>query len=323
MVSLELRLRDEWEEEKNKLLISHKQEIDACNEEHRKMLYAVVKSKEEELEDQLQKLEEKYKKQLDKQNGEWIEKMNSLSETTGADARAQKEKIEQLKRSNEELNIQIEKISNASFRPLDATSTNESSSIGVDALREYLMCSLCQKPMVDAVVCRCSHGFCQACLEAYIRSKDDSTSSERSTNRTKKVSDGYAHFVCPLCKHSDEDDAKNPSRAPETKRLYFRSEHLDSIIYLCQQASSKAEREDFEAREATNFHYLKTIGLDPMLSADDGHGDHVAVHQCNDEMMLGDGEKRFNSKKTSHAESDESSAEYGRYSDDDSALSDF
>ena len=157
MVSLELRLRDEWEEEKNKLLISHKQEIDACNEEHRKMLYAVVKSKEEELEDQLQKLEEKYKKQLDEQNGEWIEKMNSLSETTGADARAQKEKIEQLKRSNEELNIQIEKISNeesASFRPLDATSTNESSSIGVDALREYLMCSLCQKPMVDAVVCR-------------------------------------------------------------------------------------------------------------------------------------------------------------------------
>jgi hypothetical protein len=63
----------------------------------------------------------------------------------------------------------------------------------------------------------------------------------------------YSTFMCPVCQHDDEEGGAGPgvaggaawgaSRENAQAPPFFRSENLDSIIYLYQQASSVAERE--------------------------------------------------------------------------------
>ncbi len=72
-------------------------------------------------------------------------------------------------------------------------STPTCCSIDLSSLRGSLTCTLCSNLLVDAVVLRCSHGFCRACVETHIR-------QYRST--------------CPVC----NDAPANRSLATQGKR---------------------------------------------------------------------------------------------------------
>lgn len=50
-------------------------------------------------------------------------------------------------------------------------------------------------------------------------------------------------------------------------RFYFRSENLDSIVYLLHQASSQEDAAAFAVREKRHFELLRKYGIDPLQSA--------------------------------------------------------
>jgi hypothetical protein len=117
---------------------------------------------------------------------------------------------------------------------------------------------------------RCSHGFCHACLEMYIHNENDRIARDSSKysihktiatikagnvsgnkvdpmNEKNIVKDPYENFACPVCQHDEEERGHSCGAAQIKNRKstipFHRSENLDSIIYLCQQASSLADRE--------------------------------------------------------------------------------
>ena len=124
---------------------------------------------------------------------------------------------------------------------------------------------------VDVYVCfvenRCSHGFCHACLEVFIRNQSDKLHADQSkyaihktiaaikagnvsggkasSASTTPLPDPYTSFACPICQHDDDEHGRKgrSTTSAGTQLPFFRSENLDSIIYLCQQASSFADRE--------------------------------------------------------------------------------
>lgn len=110
----------------------------------------------------------------------WVEKMNHLLQTSAEDSRSYKAHIQrlqgELRHTKEALSSCQEQLTTLQREATTASTTTAkavvscpfstetsgstlvvadgSSSIGVDALREYITCALCQQPMLDAVVCR-------------------------------------------------------------------------------------------------------------------------------------------------------------------------
>ena len=64
-----------------------------------------------------------------------------------------------------------------------------------------------------------------------------------STAKETPVVGPYAGFSCPVCQHGDDQQQQQQQQQQRAQVPYFRSENLDSIIYLCHQASNLADRE--------------------------------------------------------------------------------
>lgn len=113
--------------------------------------------------------------------------------------------------------------------------------------------------MLSHVLFRCSHGFCQVCLEKYIHKEEGKSNAKASKYIIHKTlaaikSDKVdaepnmvapkpsSLFSCPVCQHGDDDLGQDPFSKNRGAVPYFRSEHLDSIVYLVHQASSLADR---------------------------------------------------------------------------------
>jgi len=299
----------EWEEKLSKM----EKELEEVRHQN-KQQQSVIVQHEEALKDtsaRVSLLQSAHDKELLSKDEVWAEKMNALLKTSAEESQSFRTQIKKLRgniaQDQDTIKSYQRQVTSlktaaeaAAAQSIIATSVpslstgvaeNSVCSIGVDALREYIMCALCQQPMLDAVVCRCSHGFCHACLEMYIHNENERIAREKSKysihktlaslkagNRTdadsqsqKRNNDIYANFACPVCQHEEDEHGSSNALARGMNQLenqnqmpFFRSENLDSIIYLCHQASSVEEREAFEQREATNFHVLKTLGIDPM-----------------------------------------------------------
>lgn len=123
--------------------------------------------------------------------------------------------------------------------------------IDVSSLAAQLTCTLCQQLLLDAVVLRCSHGFCRLCIEKHIQ-------SEVSTCPICR--DPPPVFLPPLAslskKKKTQEKQKSPKqrnvfsefiKASEVKRprdvLYHRSDHLDSLVWMLLQTQCEEERQ--------------------------------------------------------------------------------
>ncbi len=83
--------------------------------------------------------------------------------------------------------------------------------IDASSLTLLLTCALCQDILSLPVVLPCSHGYCWLCIEEY---------HQRGTGHS-----------CPVCCD------------PPRKREYYRSDHLDSLVWLVLEASTNAEQQ--------------------------------------------------------------------------------
>ena len=111
-------------------------------------------------------------------------------------------------------------------------------SIDVAALRSAVNCPLCSSTLIDAVVMKCSHGFCRSCLELHLSSRP-------------------LKCLCPCC-----NDAP-PKKLPARSILYMRSANLDMLIFMLNEAGSPKDNQVFLEREKLSRATLIKLGLDP------------------------------------------------------------
>lgn len=154
--------------------------------------------------------------QSEKNEREMIEKIDEMKvqlESASACVSVQKEELEKLKTEKSKLlrklrkrrrqdknRSQLTTNNNGAKKrcvagPFDSTNSNligsiSSCAIDASALRSNLNCSLCGKLLLDAVVARCSHGFCWMCIERFVRQRSDAAGGKGSG----------ASATCPLCR---------------------------------------------------------------------------------------------------------------------------
>lgn len=121
------------------------------------------------------------------------------------------------------------------------TNPVDSCSIDVSSLRSCLTCAICTFPLLDAVVMRCSHGFCRACLEHHLHQEK-------------------LGCLCPVC----NDPPPRKLHVEESRPvLYVRSHHLDHLSWLLNEASGTREKLLFAEREKHSRAMLFSFGIDP------------------------------------------------------------
>jgi pSer/pThr/pTyr-binding forkhead associated (FHA) protein len=155
-------------------------------------------------------------------------------------AREQQELLEEteedLRMTTDNLEITKTELTETEVRLARLEPTGKSC-IDDSALEALVECPLCSKPLLDAVVTACSHGFCRLCLEK--RVQDDILKSKACE--------------CPVCK-------TNPMGS-RTHMYYFRSKHLDDVVSLRIDASESA-KQDFLSRELVARTEMTKLGLD-------------------------------------------------------------
>ena len=121
------------------------------------------------------------------------------------------------------------------------------SMLDIGTLKKSIMCILCTAPLVDAVVARCSHGFCRACFERYLRSASSS---------------------CPICNNPPfkfyKQLRKGKTVEKSTTLFYHRSAHLDNIVWLLLETLGGQASDSFKVREREDHEYLRSVGIDPL-----------------------------------------------------------
>jgi hypothetical protein len=97
-------------------------------------------------------------------------KLNKLQQASAEDVRSYEQQLQTLRAERDSVQTAAKSCQEqlytlqAAAAATDAMASSPSGvvdgscSIGVDALREYIMCALCQQPMLDAVVCRYAAG---------------------------------------------------------------------------------------------------------------------------------------------------------------------
>ena len=130
---------------------------------------------------------------------------------------------------------------------IQASSGLTTAVLDIDTLRKSVTCLLCDNVFLDAVVARCSHAFCRACIEKHLRSAVSS---------------------CPICNSPPLRVFKAMAKKrPLIKRspplFYHRSEHLDGIVWLLLEAQSADAVREFKMREEEHHRYLRDVGIDP------------------------------------------------------------
>ena len=118
-------------------------------------------------------LQSSHDKELLEKDGLWADKMNALLKNSADDVQTFRTQLQNLRDRSVKDQEQIRSyqaqvaslqasletatvlsVANAKLVSNSDDKQNGVCSIGVDALREYIMCALCQQPMLDAVVCR-------------------------------------------------------------------------------------------------------------------------------------------------------------------------
>jgi len=112
--------------------------------------------------------------------------------------------------------------------------------IDISVVRSAAACPICSLTLVEPVVMRCGHGFCRACLCAHLAKRP-------------------LLCLCPCC---NDAPPKTSSVTPYTQH-FVHSTHLDTLVELLFDASSRTERVMFEKRERNNRAILLSLGLDP------------------------------------------------------------
>lgn len=132
------------------------------------------------------------------------------------------------------------------------TSTNNSNSaceVSRSTLLGSLQCALCEGLLVDAVVLRCSHGFCRACIEQHWKGSRDEM-SKKNKYASSKTTQAALVCRCPQCNalspavtNATDSASRNAhSSASSSSKAgcsahYVRSDHLDSLVWLLLEAS--------------------------------------------------------------------------------------
>lgn len=135
-----------------------------------------------------------------------------------------------------------------------AVAVTATTMLDLGTLKQKVSCTLCTQPFVDAVVARCSHGFCRACLEKHLQKGKSS---------------------CPICNSpplkyykrlakKSITTASSSSSCIEGKPLFYhRSDHLDNIVFLLLETENDGGMELFKKREKDDHEYLRSVGIDP------------------------------------------------------------
>eukprot|EP01032_Pedospumella_encystans_P008307 gene8307-9879_t len=182
--------------------------------------------------------------------------------------------VEELQREVQVLTKKLSSTPKPATAPVANNSTTKE--VSRNSVLGSLQCSLCEGLLVDAVVLRCSHGFCRACIEQHWKTSRD------EARKKNKYSSKTSHSVvcrCPRCNalsppvssvalgdaNSSKQRSVNVTSSKEgCSAHYVRSDHLDSLVWLMLEASSSAaERKDFEAREKASRQTLINMGVDP------------------------------------------------------------
>ncbi len=158
---------------------------------------------------------EKEKQQVEEENETFIDELHDKLEEKKREIVEKKDFIGELAGKNKELEKRLEGLSPTGKHVIDDS-----------ALEAMVSCPLCSKPMLDAVVTACSHGFCRLCLEDCVNR--DVNSSDRQV-------------CCPVC-------STNPMGS-KTHLYYFRSKHLDDVVSLYMDAAVTGTKEIFELRQ--------------------------------------------------------------------------
>lgn len=148
--------------------------------------------------------------------------------------------------------------------------------VDLGSLTSQLTCVLCQHLLLDAVVLRCSHGFCRLCIERHVSrgestcpickdppprrsSATPSSSSSAASAKARRVRNVFADYVARSNREDEEVEAGGAGR----ECWYHRSDHLDSLVWLVLSASSEEVRQQFRQREEEAARELKEVfGVD-------------------------------------------------------------
>ena len=107
-------------------------------------------------------------------------------------------------------------------------------SLDLETVESHLCCPLCSDLLLDACVAKCSHGFCQHCLEKYIQN---------------------GNKVCPVC----DDKAPIFHRKYIDETVYFRSAHIDNLVWLMLESTETSTVENFKLREIASRNFMDAV----------------------------------------------------------------
>jgi hypothetical protein len=113
----------------------------------------------------------------------------------------------------------------------------------------------------------CSHGFCWACLETHFRTKsgdcptcdcDDSAATDSGKGKpTRRLKTGRV---------SGNGEKQQPQQQQQKKKYvhlpYYRSLHLDNVVWLYHESVSDQMRASLDQREAQHNSILLSYGID-------------------------------------------------------------
>ena len=158
--------------------------------------------------------------------------------------------VEELQREVQTLTKKVSSIP----KPIPAATANNSTTkeVSRNSVLGSLQCSLCEGLLVDAVVLRCSHGFCRACIEQHWKtSREEASKKNKYSSKTSHT----AVCRCPRCNALSPPVSSvaignaNPSKQSSMNITsskegcsahYVRSDHLDCLVWLMLEASSSA-----------------------------------------------------------------------------------
>ena len=126
--------------------------------------------------------------------------------------------------------------------------------LDLGTLKQKVSCTLCTQPFVDAVVARCSHGFCRACLEKHLRTGKSSCPICNSPP---------LKYYKRLAKKCTSPLSSSSSRKERRPLFYHRSDHLDNIVFLLLETENNGGMDLFKSREKKDHEYLRSVGVDP------------------------------------------------------------
>jgi len=201
---------------------------------------------------------------------------NSSSSTASKGVSKQKKAVKKEKEKEKVPDVIVEEKKPEPAPAPASVVTSSFCQVDLGSLTSQLTCVLCQHLLLDAVVLRCSHGFCRLCIERHVShgestcpickdppprrsSATPSSSSSATSAKARRVRNVFADYVARSNREDEEVEAGGAGR----ECWYYRSDHLDSLVWLVLSASSEEVRQQFRQREEVAARELKEVfGVD-------------------------------------------------------------